>query len=387
MRRIKPNRCGYLEYTCFGIPNLTDAYATISLVSDNVRNRIDNFYISNGSNYIDNYYNLPIQFKGFVTSVDSIPNMYKSDLPYPECSCINNTNPFVSNGFLNLVKEFYPSESYYTNIKETAESLYSMDVARLSTVGASYLNSNDIASRYVEALSDFKENGIDSTLGPGIAEPMLEVGFPTVSIKVNTTDDAFSDGLVFVVASFSKWKNLVDTKLKELGSYNKKVKGMENLVNEQQMQSICDQFKIELTEGNPLIVGSSTDVSPTYRISGGTAYVNGYAIEVLGVDNIQAPFNAYIKFYIDDTTKELKGIIELTDTREDFNSYIGGVHKIVSEKTSESEKYILYQIEQKTCYIDIDMVRTEDGFIYRDTANEQSVPGMPFTSFGFKTCD
>lgn len=267
MIRIKPNRCGYTGYTCTGIDTLKEPFRYGKMVCDTEMNRTSFPNIpwesdtQDSSKYhmIDNYKNLPTQLKGLMMTISQLIDMDVA-LSYPEKECRTNVDPFRViggvDGFLNLFAKY-------------------SDRVTGRTEGSSYvhLDSSLLCFNTDPGTTTEEEtSGEELTFEPGIIEPMLDTEFSPVGIELSTGLDASLDGIMIAIAMLTKWRTVVDGKLNDIYTRLGHITGIRNMLISMQMESICREFKIELTSGDP-IQWSGSKRAPKYKITEGSVYV------------------------------------------------------------------------------------------------------------------
>lgn len=379
MIRIKPNRCGYTGYTCTGIDTLKEPFRYGKMVCDTEMNRTSFPGIAwdadtpDSSKYhmIDNYKNLPTQLKGFMMTISQLIDMDVA-LSYPEKECRTNVDPFRViggvDGFLNLFAKY-------------------SDRVTGRTEGSSYvhLDSSLLCFNTDPGTTTEEEtSGEELTFEPGIIEPMLDTEFSPVGIELSTGLDASLDGIMIAIAMLTKWRTVVDGKLNDIYTRLGHITGIRNMLISMQMESICREFKIELTSGDP-IQWSGSKRAPKYKITEGSVYVNGKPIKIPGVSNIEGAFYRYMNFKITYDNKNVPTVTASIGSQKegDFSLGLGGV-KLSSKSQSGVPTYKVYQIVQERCMFSIELVRTRtSGFLLRESDADRHVP---YIAYPYGTC-
>lgn len=379
MIRIKPDRCGYTGYTCTGIDTLKDPFRYGKLVCDTEMNRTSfpstawTADTPDSSKYhmIDNYKNLPTQLKGFMMTISQLIDMDVA-LSYPEKECRTNVDPFRViggvDGFLNLFAKY-------------------SDRVTGRTEGSSYvhLDSSLLCFNTDPGTTTEEEtSGEELTFEPGIIEPMLDTEFSPVGIELSTGLDASLDGIMIAIAMLTKWRTVVDGKLNDIYTRLGHITGIRNMLISMQMESICREFKIELTSGDP-IQWSGSKRAPKYKITEGSVYVNGKPIKIPGVSNIEGAFYRYMNFKITYDNKNVPTVTASIGSQKegDFSLGLGGV-KLSSKSQSGVPTYKVYQIVQERCMFSIELVRTRtSGFLLRESDADRHVP---YIAYPYGTC-
>lgn len=379
MIRIKPNRCGYTGYTCTGIDTLKEPFRYGKLVCDTEMNRTSFPGIAwdadtpDSSKYhmIDNYKNLPTQLKGFMMTISQLIDMDVA-LSYPEKECRTNVDPFRViggvDGFLNLFAKY-------------------SDRVTGRTEGSSYvhLDSSLLCFNTDPGTTTEEEaSGEELTFEPGIIEPMLDTEFSPVGIELSTGLDASLDGIMIAIAMLTKWRTVVDGKLNDIYTRLGHITGIRNMLISMQMESICKEFKIELTYGDP-IQWTGSRKAPKYKITEGSVYVNGKPIKIPGVSNIEGAFYRYMNFKITYDNKNVPTVTASIGSQKegDFSLGLGGV-KLSSKSQRGVPTYKVYQIVQERCMFSIELVRTRtSGFLLRESDADRHVP---YIAYPYGTC-
>lgn len=379
MIRIKPNRCGYTGYTCTGIDTLKEPFRYGKMVCDTEMNRTSFPDIpwesdtpdSSKYHMIDNYKNLPTQLKGFMMTISQLIDMDVA-LSYPEKECRTNVDPFRViggvDGFLNLFAKY-------------------SDRVTGRTEGSSYvhLDSSLLCFNTDPGTTTEEETGGEElTFEPGIIEPMLDTEFSPVGIELSTGLDASLDGIMIAIAMLTKWRTVVDGKLNDIYTRLGHITGIRNMLISMQMESICREFKIELTSGDP-IQWSGSKRAPKYKITEGSVYVNGKPIKIPGVSNIEGAFYRYMNFKITYDNKNVPTVTASIGSQKegDFSLGLGGV-KLSSKSQSGVPTYKVYQIVQERCMFSIELVRTRtSGFLLRESDADRHVP---YIAYPYGTC-
>lgn len=379
MIRIKPNRCGYTGYTCTGIDTLKEPFRYGKLVCDTEMNRTSFPGIAwdadtpDSSKYhmIDNYKNLPTQLKGFMMTISQLIDMDVA-LSYPEKECRTNVDPFRViggvDGFLNLFAKY-------------------SDRVTGRTEGSSYvhLDSSLLCFNTDPGTTTEEEaSGEELTFEPGIIEPMLDTEFSPVGIELSTGLDASLDGIMIAIAMLTKWRTVVDGKLNDIYTRLGHITGIRNMLISMQMESICKEFKIELTYGDP-IQWTGSRKAPKYKITEGSVYVNGKPIKIPGVSNIEGEFYRYMNFKITYDNKNVPTVTASIGSQKegDFSLGLGGV-KLSSKSQRGVPTYKVYQIVQERCMFSIELVRTRtSGFLLRESDADRHVP---YIAYPYGTC-
>lgn len=339
MIRLRQNRCGYLGYTCSGVPALADEYAsTTQSCAAGVTSAI-------GS--IDNYKNIPTTFKGFVMQQPGVPTLMtvtSSDVPELECSI--EMDPF-SDGYWNMY---------------AAPGIYG---------GVWWQNAVSAYSTTADSLLCFSTGGLE---GPGILEPMLDTQFEPISIQAATNFDASIDGIMMTLMMITKWRGIIEDRINWIMTHlggrgsmdNSIASGLQNLMSAMfTTDPGCTNFQIYKATGSAFhISGGTALVEPTYGCTGGTVTVNGRVpITVTGVTSFgTGECSAYLCLYIgtEDTTMATGGlpitsgaIKYYRDPNAKWIFPIGRVKKYQTASGATTRGYAAFEIEQYDCITDV----------------------------------
>jgi hypothetical protein len=375
MIRIKENRCGYAGYKCVGIEELKEPFRYKKLVCDTEINRTE-FPVQDWSedtpdeakyHLIDNYKNIPTLLKGFMMTSSTLIDMDVA-VSYPEKECRTNVNPFLTVngevGFLDMFNE------YSDRVKGRTEGSEYVD-----------LKTNMLCFNTNPGTAETEgTDGDELMFEPGIIEPMLDTEFSPVGIELSTGVDASLDGIMLAIAMLTKWRTVIEGKINDIYTRLGHITGIRNMLISMQMESICDDFRIELVSGDP-IQWTGSKREPRYRVGDGYVYVNGNPIYVSG-RSAEGEFYMYINLYKEGTDPEATITAEMeTEPKGDFSLGIGGV-KMTYKTQRGVPTYRVYQIWQEGCMFEIDMVRTNDeGFLFRTLSGDS-----PYKAYPYGTC-
>lgn len=375
MIRIKQDRCGYTGYTCIGAPTLADDMRPAELVCDDVLERTSDFVVFEADNktveysYIDNYYNLPVNVRGFAMSVDTIIDMHS--VSAPETSCKDDIDAFGS-GFLDLYSAFQSSVTY----KYGAEGGYVL------------ASSNLLCAE-------------DEFLYPPLLEPILDTEFPPPTFDIPPIIDPIADGIYVILATILNWMCVVEYKINDLYNKIKEISGIRNLLLSfaTNKTTECDCFSIYLTDGKAFGKRSKPSKNPTYTVDGCTIEVNGQSVYIEG-DSAKAPFYAYAVIPLNE---DEDGVYSAEDGYIDFGSPpagsedeiiigIGSVRLVQSSDANRSDgdyvsgskipKFYMFVVEQEECVPQVEVVRTpNEGFLYRMGGGT-----VPYKAYEYEEC-
>ena len=329
MRRVHPNSCGYIGYTCDGLPELTDDAMMHEFTCDNVRER------TSPAKEFDNYLNIPENIAGFSMQVEPILDMYAEDLPVAETDCLS-LDVNEDDGYLDL----YNLSDYKQKVVASSD-------------GESYV----LLSTYLPCFADK-----DSMLYPALLEPMLNVSLDPVDIDVLPTSDLAHDGSTIALVHLTKWRLIIERYMIDIIDWINwcMAKALRDLIQLINTNTQCKEFQIKLTSGKAMEwPGHRNGSAPKYSISGGTAYINGRPVSVSGLSGLTAPFDAYfvVKFensgeagYADPTVHIATSIGET-----DYAVGLGSVRLVKVKRAGKT--YKLWQIVQEQCGLSADLLR------------------------------
>ena len=340
-----------------------------------------------GGNYIDNYLNLPVEFKGPVTTWSPVPDMGHAEtgalytLTAPEEECRDNYDAMTDGGFLDLFRKVYTAYPY--------------QAAPVSRVIARS-NSSDGPTAYV-ALINHLICFRDSVFEPGFIEPLLPVSNPVPAMPCVTGVDSAIDGAMLGIANLTAWKNIVNLWLNNTARSLMHIWGLRSLLIRMMRDTSGGDFTIEASNNNVLTwtTRSGTHSTPSFTVSRGTAYVNGIGIAVASLSSISAPSGSsttYVWLNISLSDCDSHGqygtvTAELSTTRQTgankFSVGIGGIRRLQVSSNNGMPGYTLYQIIQERHSVAADIVRTcEEGVLYRLTTG-----ASPYKVLAVVECD
>lgn len=367
MIRVHPDRCGYEGYTCVGIEPLKEPFRHMLMVCDSEEyyDRVDNFEPPGMGelppeeqwNWIDNYLNIPTKVEGFIITTDHLLNM--GSAINPNCTgsqtpCIQPPETSCSNGIS------YGSDSWV--------GLWSL----YASVVDVFLEG--LRSDWLKLLNKWycwRDGETEGKLLPGILEPMLDTSFSPVGLDVDISTEIALDGAMLTLVQLTKWRIKVDERLNYLMSQIKHISSIRNLLSAMNRESICEEFKIELTKGSPLQWNTTRPKAPTYSINSGSVYINGQAkVNVSGRSGITAPFYMYVNITLGgagDDGQYTSVTVSMDKTPSGDASFgLGGVRLVQGDKQYKIPTYYLYEIVQERCYLSVELVRTsKEGVLYR----------------------
>lgn len=356
MIRVKPGRCGYKEYSCVGIPKLTD----------HMFNMEDDFV----SSMMSEFDKLPVKIKGMVFTEDTIDMGWSTPGPHPEVAeltCRSDTDPYSYPGngevsiwgstgipfVVNGQTYHYPvyggttgwADLFNSKISGSTEYFYRNKVyIKITGNTTQYLPIADLTHVPVFITGD--TTNPEYEMGPGLLEPMLDTDFDPIGIDQIPAWEAGDDGFIFNNIVIGAWKGVIDDRISNIYARLNSQTPSQQLQGEEYRDSECSNFQIYLTSGAPVrsktslaahkairetlpeitvegvtrpikigdiwnsetvvdiykkeILGTEyyfiiTEEAPNrYSISPGNIIVKDIPCTVPGVDNLTAPFYAYL---------------------------------------------------------------------------------------------
>lgn len=373
MIRIKPNRCGYSNWSCQGIPQLSSFMfdknnATVSALDAEI-------------------YKLPVKIKGMVYTEDTINMGWQRGGPHPEIpelTCRKDTDPdsdsqdpsvhknYIlvdinggtyqypvyggTSGWLDLFNAGYDisgsTQYFYHDLPVPGST------AQAAAVTDVYLTVDGSTTRNqiydIDNIPSFQRiEGTTVTeleMGPGLLEPMLDTSFDPIGIDTIPAWEAGDDSFIFEAAVLNAWKGVVDDRIRNIyarisdihpGTDDTKLR---DLKNEEYERSECTNFQISLHYGGDAlrtyaeVSSGGLDIN-TYDISGGTVNAGGSQYVVAPLEGCTAPFYAYLAA-VPDYTAKFSGQV-LPDAVSSGAAYANGgtVTAITQPTTSDTNYY------------------------------------------------
>lgn len=344
-----------------------------------------------GGSYMDNYLNLPAEFRGQVTAWSPVPDMGQAetdaeeDVTAPEEECRDNFDAGTAAGFLDLLNKVY------TKFNNTGVAVSSKVTARSNSDGGptSYV-------QIVNHLICFSNRRFE----PGFIEPMLPVKQPVPPVLTVTQTDSGIDGAMLAIANITSWKNIVNMWLDDIGRSLMHIWGLRSLLvsmMKNQLGSTTFDFTISTTSDDVLTwdTESGTTSNPSFTVGGGTMYVNGQAVSVSalasGISASSVPVHIWLNVTLsncDNTTGQYGSVSAALGTsaatgNDRFAISIGGIRKITLSTSNGVPGYTLYQILQERHFVSIELVRVcKAGVLYRFTSG-----ASPYRVLATTTCD
>lgn len=259
MKHIKATGCGFslngahtieeaenniwyygAAYKCSGTESLNPAFRHTT--------------ITVGGNLYDNYYNLPQKIKGFIMTLSPVIAMDKTissvEPTVPETDCVNNFN-LTETGSID----------YY--------NLYGDTKLYVSIDGHTYGGTAGMWDQEY-TVEDSVTGTTAYELNPGALEPMIDTSFPPVGNDIIDFNGLQNTGGFVINRLNNAWRSMITNRINDL--YLRKsgtgfmdwsgINGLANLMNEDEQESECPNFRITLNTGNLHRV-TDTSISPS----------------------------------------------------------------------------------------------------------------------------
>lgn len=328
MIRIKPNRCGYSNWSCQGIPQLSSFMfnghdATVSAMDAEI-------------------FKLPVKIKGMVYTEDTINMGWQRGGPHPEIpelTCRKDTDPDSDSqdpsvhknyilvdvndstyqypvyggtgGWLDLFNAGYDvsgsTQYFYHDLPVPGSTVQAAAVTDVYLTVDGSTTRNQIYD--IDNIPSFQRvEGTTVTeleMGPGLLEPMLDTSFDPIGIDTIPAWEAGDDSFIFEAAVLNAWKGVVDDRIRNIYARINNIRPgttdtkLRELKNEEYRKAECDNFPITLDAGGSALrtyaeVSASDSNVNTYTIGSGNVLVNGVEYTVEPVTGVTAPFYAYL---------------------------------------------------------------------------------------------
>lgn len=377
MIRIQKNRCGYNGYTCVGVPSISSVLEFRGVVAD------DTYRVTGGPVYarkdaddgtaayvkldfIDNYLNIPDNARRWVMSVDHILDMRAAldILQPPEISCnaSGDTRYDLFSAPYHDIIDARAVPDTDDAIAEDTQYVTLYDHLLQCAEVACVVSSSAPTTQETSDGTIINSTAVDTTppyiVEPGCLEPLLSTEFSPVDIDVDPWN---LNGAFYALLQLARWRVVVDARLNELSLLVAHLSGLRNLLSAMNRASICDNFQITLTSGNPLRwAGNTSTRKPTYTVAGGTVLLNGENISVGGL-TASGAFYAYLNVSISGQDNGISRFKVSMATKKSgvYSLGIGGVREVVSSpKGANTMKYTLYEIVQERCEASITLQHT-----------------------------
>ena len=359
MQRVRPNRCGYSGYTCIGIPRLSAPYRGVYENCTETGEATPQL-----QKEINDYNHLPMKFAGFVSKIDTIYDMDKDNLAYPEKNCVTCVNIFEEAGtFFDMFAAYGPGVTYYWpgQPEYTGKFRDMLNFDPDYTVSSKIIDPNNPAVKTCETYVKFSDKS--ELLDNPLLDPLLETEFPPVSVDVIPAADHALDGAMFTLVQLTKWRIEVESILNELIEemyINRRIRA---LVMSLDMNSTCGNFKITASNGNFI---QEDDGRRQFSVSPGSAVINGFPVRANGLDNLKAPFKVFLNITFsnpDLSTGQYQSVTALLSTAAGgtISVQIGGATMAEGPGGLSA-----IRIQQTECDVVMDVIRTsKDGVLYR----------------------
>jgi hypothetical protein len=379
--------CGYDPSLVRVTANVSRAYVAGQITALEQETEVEPFqyyldmYMRDGS-YMDNFYNLPIEFRGQVTAWTDIPNMgYRADhtpMQSPEAECRNNYDATTPDGFLDLFGTAYT------------------DGSRCPVVARAY---HDTGPDMYVSLNNNLICFMDGIFEPGFMDPLLPVEQPDPPWPVQSSHDAALDGLIVGFINITRWKYIAELWFDNIARSLGHIWNLRCLLNSIMRSSMLDSgdFYID-TQGEVLTWDTEYPVEPqtppVFTVHAGKVQVNGVNIQVSNINvTLGNRDSTYIWLNITLSNAGSNGqygtvSAVLSETHggngnDRFSIGIGGIRKHKCNRVNGIPGYTLYQITQERHSVAVDIVRTStNGVLYRTTSS-----ASPYRALATANCN
>ena len=306
-------------------------------------------------NFIDNYLNLPVLFRGFTTMWNYVlmmdPGSQTDYFLPPEVTCRTDFNPASVTGFIDLF----------------GKAFFSGRVSARAT-------SKSGSTPYMQ-LSSSLVCFNDGYFEPGLIEPSLPVHQAAPAWPVISQVESGLDGLGLGVINTAQWQNIVNLWLNDTGRSLMHLWAVREMMINIAKNNRDDDFTISQTSGDTMwwdTQGSSI-THPHYRVKAGTAQVNGTSVSVSSFTYSNSSFT-HVYFYLNFTLSDCDaeghyGSVSAaigTSKSGDFSVGLGSVTRLTVSRQDGRPLYYLYQVYQERNTVAIELVRTcKAGVLWR----------------------
>lgn len=325
-------------------------------------------YMRSGS-YMDNYYNLPVKFRGQVTAWKDIPDMNRGydtiPITTPEEDCRDNYDATTADGFLDLFGRVYTERS--------AGTRNSKIVAR------AYHDTGPDA--YVE-LSNGLICFLDGLFEPGFMDPMLPVNHTDPPWPVISGTETAVDGLMVGLVNMAKWRNIVNLWLNNTARSLNHIWALRCILSSIMQTPALNSSDFYIDTQSDVLTWDTEDpapsqTAPTFTVHAGRVKINGNSVSVSDY-TVQLGNRTSVYVWLNitlgncDSSGQYNTVTaELSDTYSNsgssrFSIGIGGIRKINCPRSDGVPGYTLYQITMERSSVDVDIIRTcASGVLYR----------------------
>ena len=383
MIHISSAGCGWAisggTYTCGGLPKLDIALAGTTITGWAP-------YADVGDDtVIDQFDHVPQHIEGFRMTLSPIIDMSggtPSQLEVPELACRVDFDPFNE-----LIEGTTPSYVYNidtaaltgnTNTQYTGFlDLYN----QITTYNKNFYVTIDGTTASMDGA--FPEYQQESTMGPGILEPMINTDFGEINVDMPPTPDLTVDAIIYSLVGLQGWRHAIDMRVNNL-MVNAADTGMENLEAAKNMEGPCANFQIKALTGYPFAPLSdytqTPGMVPAYQIGPGTICINGYDLTVSTDIQKSGAFIGYLDYLVDATGATANIVYADGPSSPPLNWHrveIGRVRAIENVAGSTvrtpfpaGSSYRLYRIEQGECINELEYIDgSTSGYVYMTVNN------------------
>lgn len=321
------------------------------------------------ANYIDNYLNLPVKTRGFVTTWKPVPDMNSNDTSDPEAVTVDLTAPeeecrenydIDAGGFLDYFRRVYRTKVIARANDGTAPTPYVPLISRLVCFS-------------------------DACLEPGVIEPVLPVAQPTPAWPVVTQAESGLDGASLAIVNLNQWRNIVNLWLNNTARSLTHIWGLRSLLIKIMQGTHADTNVFHIDTQDDVLTWDTESPSmpvtvPTFTVHAGSIMVNGASVSASDIsvstgnaDHVYVWLNITLD-NCDSATGQYGSVSAALGTSRAtgsnvFSVGIGGIRKLAVARDNGIPAYYLYQITQERKTVAVDIVRVcKAGVLYRFTS-------------------
>ena len=319
-------------------------------------------------NYMDNYLNLPVRTRGFVTTWKPVPDMNSRDISDSEVVTVDPTAPeeacrenydIDAGGFLDYFRRVY----------------------RTKVIARANDSSPTPWVSLISSLVCFN----DAYLEPGVIEPVLPTVQAVPAWPVVTQTESGLDGASLAIVNLNQWRNIVNLWLNDTARSLMHIWGLRSILIKIMQGTHQDTNVFYIDTQDDVLTWDTESPSmpvtvPTFTVHPGSITVNGTSISA---SNYQVSTGNSDHVYIwlnitldncDATTGQYGSVTAALSTSQAtgsnaFSIGIGGIRKIAVARDNGIPAYYLYQITQERKTVAVDIVRVcKAGVLYRFTS-------------------
>jgi len=371
MIRIGTNRCGYIGYTCRGIPQLHGSHETVvegtTITVQHMFNEANELV----SAMRQEFDKLPLRIKGMVFAADTINMGWPEGGPHPEVpeiSCRYDTDPFS-------ISKKVAEQSNHIAVAISGQT-YQYPVFGSTNGWVDLFNACDVAGGtdgycyrrdvFLEKTLDTEEGGVtvkghtlalvdnipafvsgntEYIMGPGLLEPMLDTDFDPIDIDTIPAWEAGDDSFIFTTTVLGAWKGVVDDRFRNVYARLNNIPtaatdyNLRDLKREEYENTDCQNFRINLSSGDSLQTRGN-QIANLYTVTDGQVAVDDYTVYVSGdvftvEPAVEYPIYVWVRVYETDSTGETTTAeIVLLDDSYSIGDELSGGEVIAKEQIS-----------------------------------------------------